>query len=164
MWYFLTLSLQNVLGYTPLQTGLAFLPHTLVAILVTTQVTPWLMARVDSRVVIAAGGVLAAGGFWWQSRLDPTSGYLAGILGPAVVFSAGSGLLNTPVTTAVTAGVGPADAGAASGLVSARRTECSGCCTRQRGMRMVCVMMCAPMPSSTSVIRTGCWSWTRPGS
>ncbi|WP_280364088.1 MFS transporter [Nocardia wallacei] len=118
MWYFLTLSMQNVLGYSPLQTGLAFLPHTLVAILAAMLATPWLMARLDSRVVIAAGGVLAAAGFWWQSRLGPATGYAAGILGPAIVFSAGSGLLNTPVTAAVTSGVDPGAAGAASGLMN----------------------------------------------
>ncbi|WP_280387528.1 MFS transporter [Nocardia wallacei] len=118
MWYFLTLGMQNVLGYTALQTGLAFLPHTLVAVVVATRVTPWLMARIDSRVVIAAGGVLAAAGFWWQSSLGPGAGYVAGILGPAIVFSVGSGLLNTPVTTAVTSGVDTAEAGAASGLMN----------------------------------------------
>ncbi|WP_280431339.1 MFS transporter [Nocardia brasiliensis] len=117
-WYFLTLAMQNVLGYTPLQTGLAFLPHTVVAILVATLVTPWLMRRVDSRVVIAAGCVIAAAGFWWQSHLGPAGGYVTAILGPAVVFSLGSGLLNTPVTTAVTSGVGEAEAGAASGLMN----------------------------------------------
>lgn len=118
MWYFLTLGMQNVLGYTPLQTGLAFLPHTLVTILVATQVTPWLMRHLDSRVVIAAGSLFTAAGFWWQSRLAPGTGYVAGILGPAVVFSVGSGLLNTPVTTVVTSGVDPGAAGAASGLMN----------------------------------------------
>ncbi|WP_280407193.1 MFS transporter [Nocardia brasiliensis] len=118
MWYFLTLAMQNILGYPPLQTGLAFLPHTVVAILVATLVTPWLMRRIDSRVVIAAGCVLAAAGFWWQSNLGPAEDYVTAILGPAVVFSVGSGLHNTPVTTAVTSGVGPAEAGVASGLMN----------------------------------------------
>lgn len=110
MWYFLTLGMQNVLGYTPLQTGLAFLPHTLVTILVATQATPWLMRHLDTRLVIAAGSLLAAAGFWWQSRLDPGTGYVSGILCPAVAFSVGSGMLNTPVTTAVTSGVDPGEA------------------------------------------------------
>ncbi|MEV6560877.1 MFS transporter [Nocardia sp. NPDC051756] len=118
MWFFLTLSMQNVLGYSPLQTGLAFLPHTVVAILIGVRATPWLMRRVDGRVLIAVGSLLAAAGFWWQAQLSPDSSYLVGILGPAVIFSIGSGLLNTPITTAVTSGVATEDAGAASGLMN----------------------------------------------
>ncbi|WP_282783737.1 MULTISPECIES: MFS transporter [unclassified Nocardia] len=118
MWLFLTLSMQDVLGYSPLLTGLAFLPHTVVAILVGARATPWLMRRVDGRVLIAVGAVLAATGFWWQAHLEVDSGYLLGILGPAVVFSIGGGLLNTPITVAVTAGVPTPDAGAASGLMN----------------------------------------------
>ncbi|GAA5055089.1 MFS transporter [Nocardia callitridis] len=118
MWFFLTLSMQNVLGYSPVETGLAFIPHTVVAIVIGTRVTPWLMRYADGRVIIAAGSLLAAVGFWWQAQLSVDSGYLAGIFGPAVVFSIGSGLLNTPITTAVTSGVATADAGAASGLMN----------------------------------------------
>lgn len=118
MWFFLTLSMQNVLHYSPLLTGLGFLPHTVVTILVAARVTPWLMRRVDSRTLIAIGAVLAAIGFAWQCLLTPDSGYLAGILGPAIVFSIGGGLLNTPITTTVTSGVDTADAGAVAGLMN----------------------------------------------
>lgn len=118
MWFFLTLSMQNVLGYTPMRTGLAFLPHTLVTIAVGTRVTPWLMRRVAARILIVAGALLAAAGFAWQAQLGADSTYLTGILGPALVFSVGAGLLNTPLTAAVTAGVPLADAGAASGLMN----------------------------------------------
>ncbi|WP_343034594.1 MFS transporter [Amycolatopsis anabasis] len=118
MWFFLTLSMQNVLHYSPLQTGLGFLPHTVVTILVAARVTPWLMRRVDSRTLIAIGALLTAAGFVWQSQLTPDSGYLSGILGPAIVFSIGGGLLNTPITTTVTSGVHTSDAGAASGLMN----------------------------------------------
>ncbi|MGW0246416.1 MFS transporter [Nocardia goodfellowii] len=118
MWFFLTLSMQNVLGYSAIQTGLAFLPHTLVTIAVGTQVTPRLMRRVDGRVLIATGALLGAAGFAWQAQLTAESDYLTAILGPAVVFSIGAGLLNTPITTAVTSGVLAVDAGAASGLMN----------------------------------------------
>ncbi|MFE6614664.1 MFS transporter [Amycolatopsis sp. NPDC057786] len=118
MWFFLTLSMQNVLHYSPLLTGLAFLPHTVITILVAARVTPWLMRHVDSRTLIAIGALLAAAGFFWQGFLTPESGYLAGILGPAVAFSIGGGLLNTPLTASVTSGVDTADAGAASGLMN----------------------------------------------
>jgi EmrB/QacA subfamily drug resistance transporter len=118
MWFFLTLAMQNVMHYSPLQTGLGFLPHTLVTVAVAALLTPWLMRRVDSRSLVAAGALLAAAGFLWQSRLGPGSGYLDGILAPAVVFSFGSGLLNTPLTTTVTSGVDVANTGAASGLMN----------------------------------------------
>ncbi|UJW31553.1 MFS transporter [Saccharothrix sp. AJ9571] len=118
MWFFLTLSMQNVLHYSPLQTGLAFLPHTVITIVVAARLTPWLMRRMDSRVLIAIGALLGAAGFAWQSLLAPDTGYLAGILGPAIVFSLGGGLINTPTTTLVTSGVSTADSGAASGLMN----------------------------------------------
>ncbi|RJL36181.1 MFS transporter [Bailinhaonella thermotolerans] len=118
MWYFLTLSLQNVLGYGPLATGLAFLPHTLLTLAVGLRLTPWLMRRADDRVLVAAGALIAAAGFVWQARLAPGQDYLTGVLGPAVLISLGAGLLNTPLTVTVTSGVAPEDAGAASGLMN----------------------------------------------
>ncbi|MGI5219183.1 MFS transporter [Nocardia sp. CA-290969] len=118
MWFFLTLSMQTGLGYSPLLTGLAFLPHTVVTIVVGVWVTPWLMRLIDARTLIAVGALVAAAGFVWQAQLHPGSGYVAGILGPAVVFSIGAGLLNTPITAAVTSGVPSEDAGAASGLMN----------------------------------------------
>lgn len=118
MWFFLTLSMQNVLHYSPLQTGLAFLPHTLLTMAVALHVTPRLMERAAGRTLIVTGALIAAAGFLWQSRLAPGDGYLTGILGPAVLISAGAGLLNTPLTNAVTTGVPDHDAGAASGLMN----------------------------------------------
>lgn len=118
MWFFLTLSMHNVLHYSPLQTGLAFLPHTLLTMAVALHVTPRLMERAAGRTLIVTGALIAAAGFLWQSRLAPGDGYLTGILGPAVLISAGAGLLNTPLTNAVTTGVPAHDAGAASGLMN----------------------------------------------
>lgn len=118
MWYFLTLTMQNILGYSPVQTGLAFLPHTIVAIAVGAGAAPWLMSRVDGRVLIAGGALLAAAGFWWQAQLTSGSSYVAGILLPAIVFSIGSGMLNTPLTASVNSGIAPEDAGAASGVMN----------------------------------------------
>lgn len=118
MWYFLSLYMQQVLGLSPLQTGLGFLPHTLITVAVGAWLAPRLMARVPARTLLAAGALLTAAGFWWQSHLDPDSTYLSAVLGPAVVASIGGGLLNTPLTTTVTSGVTGDDAGAASGLMN----------------------------------------------
>ncbi|MEU8798429.1 MFS transporter [Spirillospora sp. NPDC048819] len=118
MWYFLTLYMQDVLHYTALQTGLGFLPHTLLTMAVGLRVTPWLMRRTDDRTLVIAGALTAAGGFLWQSHITADSGYLFGVLGPAVLISVGGGLLNTPLTATVTSGVAERDAGAASGLMN----------------------------------------------
>ncbi|WP_262705796.1 MULTISPECIES: hypothetical protein [Streptomyces] len=57
----------------------------------------------------------------WQRRIGAGSGYLDGLLGPALVMSAGMGLLITPITTTVTSGIPARDAGAASGLMNSTR-------------------------------------------
>ncbi|MFI6514180.1 MFS transporter [Spirillospora sp. NPDC050679] len=118
MWYFLTLYMQNDLHYSALRTGLAFLPHTLLTLLVGLHLTPRLMRRLDHRALIAAGALTAAAGFAWQSGAAPGDGYVTGILGPAVLMSVGGGLFTTPLTTVVTGGVPREDAGAASGLMN----------------------------------------------
>ncbi|WP_231618570.1 MFS transporter [Nonomuraea sp. SBT364] len=118
MWYFLTLSMQQVLGYGPLETGLGFLPHTVLTMLVGLRLTPWLMRRADDRVLVVTGALIAAAGFLWQSRIAPGEPYLTAVLGPAIAISVGGGLLNTPLTTTVTSGADPGDAGAAAGLMN----------------------------------------------
>ncbi|EHR52192.1 arabinose efflux permease family protein [Saccharomonospora marina XMU15] len=118
MWFFLAFSMQQVLQLGPLLTGLGFLPHTLLAIVFGVVVTPRLLHRVRGHTLLGVGALVAAAGFVWQSRLTPESGYLVGVLGPAVLIGVGSGLLNTPVTLAATSGVPRADAGAASGLLN----------------------------------------------
>lgn len=118
MWYFLTLYMQDVLHFSALGTGLGFLPHTLLMMIVGLRVTPALMRRVDDRTLIVAGALAAAAGFLWQGTATAASGYATGVLGPAVLVSVGGGLLNTPLTTTVTSGVAAADAGAAAGLMT----------------------------------------------
>ena len=120
MWYFLAFFMQDGLGYTPLQTGLGFLPHTLITMAVGARLAPVLMRRFDPRAVITLGATIGALGFGWQglnaTRLD--GGYLQEILGPAILIAVGGGLLNTPITATVTSGVPAHAAGAASGLMN----------------------------------------------
>ncbi|MFC7565281.1 MFS transporter [Actinomadura namibiensis] len=118
LWYFLSLYLHHALGYTAMQTGAAFLPHTLLTLLVGLRVTPALMRRAGDRTLIVAGALAAAAGFGWQSLIGPGDGYLTGVLGPAVLISVGGGLFTTPLTAVVTSGVPEADAGVASGLLN----------------------------------------------
>jgi EmrB/QacA subfamily drug resistance transporter len=120
MWFFLSLYMQDELGYGALACGIGFLPHTLVGI-AGARLAPVVMARTGARALVIVATLLAAAGFLWQSRVSAHGGYLDGLLGPAVVMSAGMGLLITPVTTLVTSGVRVRDAGAASGLMNATR-------------------------------------------
>ncbi|WP_328344344.1 MFS transporter [Streptomyces violaceus] len=118
VWYFLSLYMQQVLHYGPLRTAVGFLPHTLVTMTVGARLAPRLLQHAEPRTLIITSAAVSAAGFWWQSRITPDSGYLDGVLGPALLTSVGSGLLLTPITSAVTSGVDPADAGAASGLMN----------------------------------------------
>ncbi|MCP9213077.1 MFS transporter [Streptomyces sp. NEAU-Y11] len=120
MWYFMSLYLQNVLHYSPVKAGLAFLPHTL-SIVLGSKLAPRLMARFDGKTLALVGGVLAVTGFGWQSRMDADGTFLGTVLGPAVVMSLGSGLLMTPLAAAATSGATASDAGLVSGLVNTSR-------------------------------------------
>ncbi|CAM5633680.1 MULTISPECIES: MFS transporter [Streptomyces] len=120
MWYFLSLYMQEVLHYGALAAGVGFLPHTLVGI-AAARLAPAVMERTGARGLIVLSAVLSAVGFVWQSSISTDSGYLDGLLGPAIVMSAGMGLLITPITTTVTSGIREQDAGAASGLMNTTR-------------------------------------------
>src|SRR5690606_13764957 len=104
MWYFLSLFMQNVLDYSALKTGLAFLPHTAL-IVAGARAAPWVINHIDGRRLILIAALIAAAGFLWQSRATPESDYVTGILAPGIAISLGSGLLNTPLSTAVVSGV-----------------------------------------------------------
>jgi EmrB/QacA subfamily drug resistance transporter len=120
MWYFLSLYMQNVLHYSAVQAGLGFLPHT-AAIVVGARSAPALMRRVSPRLVLLTGALLAAAGLFWQAQLTATSGYAAGILGPAILMCLGSGLTFTPIAAAATGAAGRENAGIVSGLISTAR-------------------------------------------
>ncbi|SCG59338.1 drug resistance transporter, EmrB/QacA subfamily [Micromonospora halophytica] len=126
MWYFLALAMRDLLNFSPLQTGLGFLPHTVLTLAVGILVTPRLMRRMPARRLVVAGALVAAAGFAWQSRLAPDGGYLSGILGPAALIAAGGGLLTTPLTAIVTSRISPEDAGAASGLMNTAKQAGGG--------------------------------------
>ena len=117
MFFFLTLFVQDVLGYTPLRAGLSFLPLT-AAIIASSQFAARSLPRLGPKRLMTAGALLATIGLAWLSQLSVTSGYLGGLLGPMVVFALGMGLLFVPLTVVAVAGVPPRDAGAASSLLN----------------------------------------------
>jgi EmrB/QacA subfamily drug resistance transporter len=118
MFFFLTLYMQNVLGYSPIQTGAAYLPVTAGAA-IAAGITSQLLARSGTRPVIVAGALIAAGGVYYLSRVPVGGSYLTDLLPGLVVMSVGLGAVFVAVTTAANAGV-PADkAGLAAALLNA---------------------------------------------
>jgi EmrB/QacA subfamily drug resistance transporter len=120
MWYFLSLFLQNVLGYSALKTGLAFLPMG-VTIIVGAQASSRILPRAGVRPLLLAGTLLAAGGFAWLSAIVPHGSYWAHVFGPGCLISLALGLLFTPLAAAATAGVPFTEAGLASGVLNTSR-------------------------------------------
>jgi EmrB/QacA subfamily drug resistance transporter len=118
MFFFLTLFVQNVLGYSPLRAGFAFLPVT-VAIGVTAQIASRLLPTVGPKRLMTIGGALAAVGLILLSRISPDSGYVGGLLIPIVLFGLGMGFVFVPVTIVALSGVDNHESGAASGLLNA---------------------------------------------
>ena len=118
MFFFLSLYMQNVLGYSPLHTGLAYLPLTGGFMIAAGVVTP-LLPRVGTRPVIVAGALVAAGGLYYLSHAPVDGTFLADLLPGIVVVAIGIGAVFTGVTTAATEGVPEDKAGIASGLLNA---------------------------------------------
>lgn len=115
--YFTTQLMQDGLGFTPLQAGLGFLPMSVVNFGVALLI-PRLSTRVAARVLLAVGVLLTLLGMAWLSRAGVDGSYLASVAAPMAVVGAGQGLAFAPLTTLGISGVGPGDAGAASGLLN----------------------------------------------
>jgi EmrB/QacA subfamily drug resistance transporter len=105
--FFLTLFVQDVLGYSPLRAGLAFLPIT-AAIISSSQLAARSLPRVGPKRLMTAGALLGVVGLAWLSRVSVDSGYLDRILGPTVLFGLGMGLLFVPLTILAVSGCAPA--------------------------------------------------------
>jgi EmrB/QacA subfamily drug resistance transporter len=118
VFFFLTLYMQNVLGYSAIQTGAAYLPLTL-GVIISAGVSSQLLARTGTRPLIVLGSLAAAGGVYWLSRIPVDGSFLADLLPGMMVMSLGLGAVFVAVTTAANAGV-PADkAGLAAALLNA---------------------------------------------
>src|SRR4051812_8583452 len=117
MWFLLTLYTQQVLGYTPLEAGLAQLPIALL-IVVTAAPAQLLVTRIGPRIPFTAGLVLVAGGLFWFSQVSAGGSFLEDILGPSVLAGIGAALAFIAGTIAATTGAAEEDAGLASGLLN----------------------------------------------
>ena len=117
MFFFLTQFLQEVLHYSPLVSGLAFLPLTIVLFGASQLSARVLTPRFPAKAVMAGGLTSSTIGLLWLTQLSASSSYLD-LLGPLVLFGLGNGLAFVPLTATSLRGVAAADAGAASGLVN----------------------------------------------
>jgi EmrB/QacA subfamily drug resistance transporter len=114
----LTYFFQVVLGYSPLQAGLAFLPLTVAVSTSAYVVASRVMPYVAARTLIVPGLLIAATGLALLTRLDPTSGYFSLILPAQVLLGAGMGCIFTPAINVATSGVDYRDAGVAAAVAN----------------------------------------------
>ena len=120
MWFFVSLYLQQVLGYSPIRAGLAFLPMTL-CIVAGSTLASRLVGRVGAKPILITGMASLAVGLFWFTDISPTGTYLGDMLFPSLLTAIGIGLAFVPATISAVAGVAPQEAGLASGLVNTAR-------------------------------------------
>ena len=117
MFFFLTLFVQDVWGYSALRTGIAYLPM-VAMIMVASAVASQLVSRIGARPLMLAGSAIATGGMFWLSRITENSHYVSGLLGPMLVTALGLGLIFVPLSLVALAKVANNDAGVASSLLN----------------------------------------------
>jgi EmrB/QacA subfamily drug resistance transporter len=117
MFFFISLYMQQVLGYDALKAGLAYLPLA-VGIIVSAGLASTLITRFGVKPVLVLGMVLTAIGLFWFAQISPDGTYVGDILFPAIISALGLGFAFVPMTVAAVAGVEPHEAGLASGLIN----------------------------------------------
>jgi EmrB/QacA subfamily drug resistance transporter len=115
MFFFLTIFVQTVWGYSALKTGVSYLPM-IAAIMVMAGVSAHLVTRIGARPLLLAGAAVSSGGMFWLSRINEHSTYAGGLLGPTLVTAAGLGTLFMPITLVALSRVPDRDAGLAASL------------------------------------------------
>jgi EmrB/QacA subfamily drug resistance transporter len=115
--FFLTQIAQNVLGYSPLNAGFAFLPLG-VGVVITAQVTSRVIGRLGPRLPIMLGALAIAGGLFWLSHITSQATYVKDMLGPLVILSIGFGLVFFPTTLVAVSGAARHESGLASAVLN----------------------------------------------
>jgi len=115
---FLTYYLQQTLGYSPVVTGVAFLPIAGGIAVAANLSTIVLMPRFGPRPLVTAGMLIGAGAMAWFAQLGAHTGYASGVLGPIILTGIGLGMVIAPSINTGTFGVAPQDAGVASATVT----------------------------------------------
>ena len=118
MFFFISLYMQQVLGYEPLKAGLAYLPLAL-TIIVSAGAASALVTRIGFKPTLIAGMLFIAGGLVWFAQVSaPGGSYVGDILFPSLLAAIGLGLAFVPTTIAAVTGIKPDEAGLASGLIN----------------------------------------------
>jgi EmrB/QacA subfamily drug resistance transporter len=120
MWFVSSLYLQQVLGLSPLHTGLVFLPMTLMIMLVASR-TGRLVSRFGVRAVLGGGLVMLTAGMLLMAKVGPSGSAIVYIMLPGLLTAAGIAMSIVPSTIAATQGAKEGQAGLASGLVNTSR-------------------------------------------
>jgi EmrB/QacA subfamily drug resistance transporter len=120
VFFFLTLFVQDVWGYSALRTGMAFLPVT-AAMLAGAVGASALVPRIGARPVLAGGSAITVGGLYWLSRMTEHGTYLGDLLGAGLVLGIGFGLLIVPLQLLALTRVPEEDSGVAASLLNAGR-------------------------------------------
>ncbi|MFE0027789.1 MFS transporter [Amycolatopsis sp. NPDC059021] len=115
---FLTFYVQLNLRFTPIQSGVGFLPMVAALMIAATTATSVLLPRIGAKPLVPTGMVIAALGLFWLSAIDLQSTYANGVLGPLIVMGLGIGLSMAPAMSVATFGVDPRDAGVGSAAVN----------------------------------------------
>jgi Major Facilitator Superfamily len=115
VFFFLTVFVQTVWGYSALKTGVAYLPL-MAMIMVASGVAAQLVSRVGARPLLLAGAPTAAGGLFWLSRISEDGSYVSDVLGPMLVLAIGLGLLFMPLTLVAMSRVRDEESGVAASL------------------------------------------------
>jgi EmrB/QacA subfamily drug resistance transporter len=117
MFFFISLYMQQVLGYDALEAGIAYLPLA-VGIIISAGIASQLITKFGVKPVLVAGLILTAIGLYWFAQISPSGTYVGDILFPALISAFGLGFAFVPMTVAAMAGVEPHEAGLASGLIN----------------------------------------------
>jgi EmrB/QacA subfamily drug resistance transporter len=117
MFFYIVLFVQNVLGYSPIEAGLAFLPVTVV-IALGAGLSQRFLPVLGPKPFMLAGSALVVIGLAWQTLISAESSYAGGVLGPMLLFGFGMGLNFVTLTLTAVSGVAQHEAGAASGLLN----------------------------------------------
>jgi MFS family permease len=146
MFFFLTLYMQTVLGYSPIQTGVAYLPLT-AGIIVVAAVVSQLFARFGTKPFIVGGAFVGAGGLYWLSRIPTGGSYVSDILPGLLIVAFGLGAVFVGCTTAANAGVDEDKAGLAAGLLNT--------CTQLGGALGLAILSAIATAETTSLLKNG---------
>ncbi|MFD9126737.1 MFS transporter [Kitasatospora sp. NPDC059571] len=118
LFLFLTYYMQVVKGYSPVMSGVSFLPMTAAIVISATGVAARLMTRVPSRNLVVPGLLLAAGGMAWLTQMKVDSPWAGLVLPAELLLGFGMGLVFMPSMSLATLGVAPKETGAASAIIN----------------------------------------------